>query len=634
MRVEVRTLGAAALLQALFLGFFLAVFLVFPAIAFASAACESNLAVASVQRSVTGAGPGLNGTQTVALPDHLPLALRNERVRISYRLDVSACADEPASALWLFRVSAPYRISANGQDLALLNSRAMLQPDVLEGALPLALDSLHNGRIPALFALPPGATSVTIELQTLPFLPSGIVRAQLGPTNLLLPVQAEAAELVVAYLEAAAGVLLVLSLMALLLWMARRSDRSLLWLAVACGLWSMRGLVYFGHKVYIDPLAYEQFNSLNMLLACGALAASILHMLGTLGKRERLALQVAVAVCASAFVIGLWAGRGSSLVRALCLLGSFVMVCWLLASVWRSRATQTGWHSIILASGLAGLIAVAVHDLMLLGGVLAPHKPSYIFWGFVVMLMGFAAMSGHYVVLTLNRAERSNEDLELRVADKTLALQYSYERLRESEQDATRAQERERLLRDMHDGLGAQLMTTLRGVERGALTSHQVAQSLQDSLDELRLLMDSTDLSHYLPGALAAWRNRWDARLAAAGVTLVWQIDDSLDPLKLPGDVVLQIMRILQEAATNIVKHSQAQHMTLTARVEESPQERALCIRIVDDGVGLSSEAARPGARGLKNMHYRAGQIGAHLQVLAVTPPQTGCRVVLSLPLA
>ena len=301
------------------------------------------------------------------------------------------------------------------------------------------------------------------------------MRAQLGPTNLLLSVQSDAAELVVAYMDAAAGVLLVLSLMALLPWLARRSDCSLLWLAVAYGFWSMRGLVYFGHKVYIDPLAYKQFNSLNVLLACGALATSILHMLGSLGKRERLVLQVAVAVCVSAFVVVTWAGRGAGLVRALCLLGSFVMVCWLLLRVWRSRAEQTRSHSIILVSALTGLIAVAIHDLMLLGGALAPHEPSYLFWGFVVMLTGFAAMSGHYIVLTLNRAERSNEDLELCVADKTLALQSSYERLRESEQDAARVQERKCLVRDRHDGLGAQLMIALRGVKRGAMAPQQVA---------------------------------------------------------------------------------------------------------------------------------------------------------------
>ena len=83
----------------------------------------------------------------------------------------------------------------------------------------------------------------------------------------------------------------------------------------------------------------------------------------------------------------------------------------------------------------------------------------------VALLVGFAAMSGQYVVLTLNRAERSNEELEQHVARKTTELEHSYTLLRESERDTARAQERERLLRDMHDGLGAQLMTALRGVE-------------------------------------------------------------------------------------------------------------------------------------------------------------------------
>jgi len=138
-----------------------------------------------------------------------------------------------------------------------------------------------------------------------------------------------------------------------------------------------------------------------------------------------------------------------------------------------------------------------------------------------------------------------------------------------------------------------------------------VAQSLQDGIDELRMLMDSTDMGNYLPGALATWRNRWDGRLGAAGVQLEWRIDDTLDGIKLSSDVALQVMRILQEAATNIVKHSQARHMALDATVRGG----ILQIEVTDDGVGLPEGATRPGARGLKNMHYRAREIGAQLEI-------------------
>ena len=593
--------------------------------------CSQAQQLAGASRTVSGTGTQ-DGTRPVTLPDNLPRALRNEQVHLRYTLDVSPCAGAPAAALWLFRVSAPYRVTVAGKPLALLNARALLSPELF-GAGPLTVEGVHNGRIPALFALPPGTTRVDVELLTLPFLPSGIVRAQIGPTDLLLPAQAGAAELAVAYIDSASAVLLVVSLLALALWLPRRADRSLAWLAVACGLWGMRGLVFFGHKVYLQPMAFEQFNSLNVLLTSSALSAALLHVLGGVRRREARAIAAAVAVGAAAFLLAAWAGRGGSAARALALFLPFCMVSWVLWRAWHSRSAAASRGNAMIIAGLGILLASGAHDLLLLWGVLPADWPSILFWGFVVLLMGMAAASGRYVVLTLNRAERSNEELELHVARKTEELEHSYARLRESEQEGARVQERERLLRDMHDGLGAQLMTALRGVERGALAPAQVAQSLQDSLDELRLLMDSADMGHYLPGALAAWRNRWDGRLAAAGVTLDWRIDESLDQVQLSSEKALQVMRILQEAATNVVKHSQARHMTLAAQVREQDGRPALCIEIADDGIGLGPAAPRTGARGLKNMHYRAREIGAVLSVVNRAAPLKGCLVVLAVPL-
>ncbi|MEO5671222.1 MAG: ATP-binding protein [Ramlibacter sp.] len=596
----------------------------------AAASCDTPTAIDRAQRIVSGAGP-LDGVEPIALPDAMPLALRKEHVRISYEIDVSACAGVPAAALWLFRVGAPYRITSDGMPLELLNNHALLSPDLVSGRFPMALEGIHNGRMPGLFALPPGATKVRVELQTLPYFPSGIARSEVGPTNLMLPVQARTSDIVNAYIGEASVVLLVLGLIALLLGVTRRGDPGLLWLAAACGLWSLRGLLYFSHKVYVQPLAFEQFNSLNVLLTSGALSAAVLHLFGGIRRAEHAALAWGIGACLALYTASAYAQAGSTAVRALCLGASFVMVAWLLCRAWHGRANWRRSHMAILAAGLATLLACGVHDVLLLTGRLEPDAPSYLFWGFVVLLTGMAAVSGHYVVLTLNRAERSNEELELHVTRKTAELEHSYARLRESEHESARAQERERLLRDMHDGLGAQLMTALRGLERGALGPADVKRSLQDGLDELRMLMDSTDLGHYLPAVLAAWRNRWDARLLAAGVGLEWAVDESLDQVQLSSDTALQVMRILQEAAANIVKHSQAHRMTLDARVVAASPASLLRIVITDDGVGVPEEAARPGARGLKNMRHRAEQIGAVL-VIARRHSQPGTQVSISLP--
>jgi signal transduction histidine kinase len=190
---------------------------------------------------------------------------------------------------------------------------------------------------------------------------------------------------------------------------------------------------------------------------------------------------------------------------------------------------------------------------------------------------------------------------------------------------------REQLMRDMHDGLGAQLMSALRGVERGAMPREQVLQALQDSLDDLRLLMDSTDMGRELTGALAAWRSRWSPRLESLGIAMAWEVDHALDTLPLPPDTVLQIMRIVQEATVNTVKHAQAQHMILRAVLAQSPNQRTLLIEIQDDGVGLFAQAKRPGARGLLNMVSRAQQTGAQLSVTELSTPLHGTRVTLRL---
>ncbi|MES2974743.1 MAG: ATP-binding protein [Pseudomonadota bacterium] len=567
--------------------------------------------------------------QPVSVPDHLPLALRDERVRISYEIDATECAGAPAAALWVFRVGAPYRIEAQGVPLTLLSASDLAKTHVSQSVPRGESGGVYNGRIPALFALPPGARKLRIELQTLPYLSSGVVQLALGPTNLMLPVHTDAVRSVVGYADAASGVVLVIGLMALLLWLPRWRDLSLLWLATACGLWGVRGLIYFDNTVPGHPLLFEQLNAVNALLAATTIVAAVLHLIRPVSRRHVRMMLAATALSLLAFPLAELAGQGALLARSLAQLTGTAIICWLGVQIWQRRHAMPLRHFTAFTFCLLVLMTAVGHDLLVVGGMLPPTSDAFVFWGFVVVLTGFALMSGEYVVMTLNRAERSNEELELRVAQKSSALELSYQQLRSSEQEAARAHERERLLRDMHDGMGAQLMTALRGVERGALTPQQLAQSLQDGLDELRMLMDSTDMGHYLPGALATWRNRWDARLAAAGVHLEWRIDDSLDRITLPSEVAMQIMRILQEAATNIVKHSHAQSMTLDASVRDGQ----LHIEVTDDGVGLPPEAVRPGARGLKNMHYRAQEIGARLDITSRVPPARGSCVRLVVPL-
>jgi signal transduction histidine kinase len=287
---------------------------------------------------------------------------------------------------------------------------------------------------------------------------------------------------------------------------------------------------------------------------------------------------------------------------------------YMLTVLWRLLRHSVGATPFMLALALAFFLVGELHDRMISTATLEPWIGfDAAYWrpvSAMLLALAFCLLVADEFVRAINDAKQSA------VA-----------------QERALAAERARMNREMHDGLGAQLITALRGVERGAFNKEQVAQLLQDGLDELRLLMDASDFSRSLHGALAAWRNQWDARLGAMGITLRWHIDPALEHLSLTADITLHVMRVLQEAVTNAVKHGKASAIEVTAHRATEP---ALLLTVQDDGCGIALEptgAARPRGRGLVNMQQRATQMGASLQVQALTAPLHGTRVSLSLPL-
>jgi signal transduction histidine kinase len=288
---------------------------------------------------------------------------------------------------------------------------------------------------------------------------------------------------------------------------------------------------------------------------------------------------------------------------------------YMLTVLWRLLRHSVGATPFMLALALAFFLVGELHDRMISTATLEPWIGfDAAYWrpvSAMLLALAFCLLVADEFVRAINDAKQSA------VA-----------------QERALAAERARMNREMHDGLGAQLITALRGVERGAFNKEQVAQLLQDGLDELRLLMDASDFSRSLHGALAAWRNQWDPRLSAMGITLRWQVDPALEHLSLTADTTLHIMRVLQEAVTNAVKHGKASAIEVTAQRTHEPTP-ALLLTVQDDGSGIAPDppgTARPRGRGLVNMQQRATQMGASVQVVALNAPLHGTRVSLSLP--
>lgn len=187
------------------------------------------------------------------------------------------------------------------------------------------------------------------------------------------------------------------------------------------------------------------------------------------------------------------------------------------------------------------------------------------------------------------------------------------------------AEERARLVRDMHDGLGSQLVGMLSTVESGTFTQGELLDELTEALNQLRLTIDSLEpVGEDLSSLLGQLRYRLDARLRKAGFKVMWEVAALPTDAQLSASHINHLQRLLYEAFSNVIKHSRAACVWVHASHDKGSGTNKIVIR--DDGCGF--ESGRPGGRGLSNLAHRAAQLGADLEVRS--RPGQGTQVSLS----
>jgi signal transduction histidine kinase len=212
----------------------------------------------------------------------------------------------------------------------------------------------------------------------------------------------------------------------------------------------------------------------------------------------------------------------------------------------------------------------------------------------------------------------------------TSDLQHSRERL-----VATREEERRRLRRDLHDGLGAQLA----GLNVQAGTLRRLIPTDPDAADEVvvelrdELRSAIADIRHLVYelrppalddlGLVEALRQLAE-RYGSEGEHLRVSVEAPEDLPGLPAAVEVAVYRIAQEALTNVARHAQARTSLVRLAVNED-----VALEIVDDGVGVPAE--RGAGVGLSSMRERASELGGSCIVQSVS--KGGTQVLVRLPL-
>ena len=221
-----------------------------------------------------------------------------------------------------------------------------------------------------------------------------------------------------------------------------------------------------------------------------------------------------------------------------------------------------------------------------------------------------------------------NVRLQERLKEQEAELQDYHQRLSAITQRQTLDAERQRLMQDMHDGMGSSLVTALLAVKKGKANASMVADILKDCIDDLKLTIDSMEpVQADLLLLLATLRFRLSPRLEEAGIKLRWEITD-VPPLDwLNPRNALHILRIFQETFSNIIKHAQASEI----RVETLTDQDCVLVVISDNGHGFSVKTGMQAqGKGLNNQLRRAASIGAEVSWHS---DASGTRMTLTLPI-
>lgn len=298
----------------------------------------------------------------------------------------------------------------------------------------------------------------------------------------------------------------------------------------------------------------------------------------------------------------------------------------LLGLWWRHRRAPVVPDGRWFAAACVLLLVLGLSDsLRVLLGMRWIAQGYLLHWAilYLVTLM-FVALIVNLLSL-LQRSESNREQLASALDERSRELTAEFQRRQAAEAARLLAEERQRIMRDMHDGVGGQLVALIGRLGRGDATEAVASAALRQTLEDLRLMIDSLDSACAdLSVALGMLRSRLDPLLAGQPTALQWRTAHLPDLPPVSPSIVLNALRVVQEAITNALKHAGAR----VVRIEAEWDGHRLRLDVADDGQG--GAAGFVAGRGLIGMRRRAEAMGATLQIES---DGAGTRVRLELPL-
>ncbi|MDD5029296.1 MAG: ATP-binding protein [Rhodoferax sp.] len=290
----------------------------------------------------------------------------------------------------------------------------------------------------------------------------------------------------------------------------------------------------------------------------------------------------------------------------------------LLAAEFLAVIAFFAWHSWrhmrrdfwVLGSVLLLLLSLTVLEVAIQSGRIDLPEVHLLHLAMPVIALVMGVRLVQEFAAALAETERLNRELEARVAQKSVEIEHAYQQLSDLRAEQAALAERQRIAADLHDDLGAQLVT----IAQASLVANdigRVSELARKALADMRLAVRGlTGAAQPVAYVLADWRRETVERLQVAGIATFWNASEAPEEWVFSSRMQVQLTRVLREAVSNVIHHSGAAHCWVDVHV--TGQE--LKLGIEDDGRGFDVQQISPG-RGLRNLETRTHTMGGTLHI-------------------
>ncbi len=568
--------------------------------------------------------------QATTLPDEWAVSRPDFQGTVWYRVEMEFSPAKGApmelQALYIARACSNYEVHLNGQLVA--SGGRMREP------------VSHQCNRPQLVNLPTallvaGRNELDIKLvgHRLAEVGSahragGLSTLLVGPQSVLAPYHARHTALAVGFAQGASATLLLLGGFMFVLGYVNRRESQLAYF----GALSV-GLAIFDARLWLRDLPVSHRLSEFMLLALLSFItwAAVQFLLRSRGMRLKQADAGLPLQCA---LVGLTLlAGGPERLHALALVWYAVFAAEIGAAavllLRHPASADTRWTtSLLLGGAVVAVLADATAGFASTEDVPALLASSGL--PLVVIFVGLRLVMQHgrarrEAEASRAQLEQSKVQLEQRVREATLEIERNMRQLADHKIEQVAERERKRIAADLHDDLGAKLLTIVHTSE-----SDRISTLAREALEEMRLSVRGlTGRPVRLADAMGDWRAETVSRLAQAGIEGEWQSPDEA-PQMLSSRAYVQTTRILREATSNIIKHSGASHCSVSCATADG--DFLLVIQDNGDGIAQQDVDSRlDKGHGLASMKNRAKQLQG--QCLVESGPGYGTVIRLTLPL-